>query len=252
MDQNDVKALVARFYDDALTVNSRTTSTAVLEEILAPGFLSINSHEVKPKAVLINQVELFWRLIPDLRWKPEDILVSGAKVVVRSVASGSPNGAFMGLELDGTKTFRIDTTDIHEIEGGRIARVHHLEDWATAMKQLSPRRSALANHCVEVATFKLKADVAEEMLLGVEARVRAGQIAKQPGFISRELARGEAEGEWLMVLRFETRAQMDAWMTSLKSVPEMREMGALIEPGSMKTWFFNHAEPLAPPRPGAS
>lgn len=66
-------------------------------------------------------------------------MIGGNKVVVRSVASGSPKGTFMGLELDGTKSFKIDTTDIHEIEGGQIVRVHHLEDWATAIKQLSGR-----------------------------------------------------------------------------------------------------------------
>jgi len=42
----------------------------------------------------------------------------------------------MGLELDGSKSFKIDTTDIHEIENGQIVRVHHLEDWATGIKQL--------------------------------------------------------------------------------------------------------------------
>jgi hypothetical protein len=42
----------------------------------------------------------------------------------------------MGLALDGSKSFRIDSTDIHEIENGQILRVHHLEDWATAMQQL--------------------------------------------------------------------------------------------------------------------
>lgn len=34
----------------------------------------------------------------------------------------------MGLELDGTRSFKINTTDIHEIEGGQIIRLHHLED----------------------------------------------------------------------------------------------------------------------------
>ena len=42
----------------------------------------------------------------------------------------------MGLEVDGSRSFRIDTIDIHALAGGRIQRVHHLEDWATAMRQL--------------------------------------------------------------------------------------------------------------------
>ncbi len=107
-------------------------------KILADGFQSINSQETKDKATLIKQVGFFWQLIPNLVWAPMDLVigVDGKKVVVRAVATGSPKGNFMGLELDGSKSFKIDTTDIHEIENGQIIRVHHLEDWATGMKQL--------------------------------------------------------------------------------------------------------------------
>lgn len=136
MNKEEAQAIVAPFYRQALTVNTETTSTPVLEKILADEFQSINSQETKPKAALIKQVEAFWKLIPDLKWEPKDMVIGDNKVVVRSVASGSPNGPFMGMTLDGTKSFKIDTTDIHEIENGRIVRVHHLEDWATAMKQL--------------------------------------------------------------------------------------------------------------------
>ena len=45
----------------------------------------------------------------------------------------------MGLQLDGSESFRIDTIDIHEVEGGQVVRVYHLEDWATAIKQLSAK-----------------------------------------------------------------------------------------------------------------
>jgi predicted ester cyclase len=239
MNKDEVQAIVAPFYRQALTVNTETTSTAVLERILADGFQSINGQETKSKAALIKQVEFFWKLIPDLKWEPQDLVIGGNKVVVRSVASGSPKGSFMGLELDGSRAFKIDTTDIHEIEDGRIARVHHLEDWATAIKQLGPKRPA-AEHCFELATFRLKPGVGDGELLAIEARVRAGKIASMPGYLSRELGKDAASGEWLMVMRFDTRAHMDAWFAALSSVPEMRELGALIEPGTMKTQFFDH------------
>lgn len=134
----DLRAIVTPFYTQALTVNTKTTSTVVLENLLAPGFKSINSQETKDKAALIQQVAFFWKLVPNLVWAPQDIIVGadGRKVVVRSVATGSPKGNFKGLELDGSKSFKMDTIDIHEVEDGRIVRVHHLEDWATAMKQL--------------------------------------------------------------------------------------------------------------------
>jgi predicted ester cyclase len=136
MSADEAQSTVLPFYRQALTVNTATSPTAVLERLLAEGFQSVNGQETKSKAALIKQVEYFWKLIPNLSWEVQDVVVGGSKVVVRSVASGSPRGAFMGLDLDGTRTFRIDTIDIHEVADGRIARVHHLEDWATAIRQL--------------------------------------------------------------------------------------------------------------------
>jgi predicted ester cyclase len=139
MTRDEAKAIVLPFYERALTVNTKTTSTAVLEELLADDFSSVDSHERKDKTTLIKQVEHFWKLIPDLKWEPQDFLVEGTKVAVRSVATGSPRGAFMGLELDGSRSFRIDTMDVHELAGHRIVRVHHLEGWAAAIKQLASK-----------------------------------------------------------------------------------------------------------------
>lgn len=134
--KEDAQSIVAPFYRKALTVNRETTPTAVLEAILADDFQSLNSQETKTKPVLMKQVEAFWKLIPDLVWEPQDMVVGDNKVVVRSVATGSPKGPFMGMELDGTRSFKIDTIDIHELANGKIVRVHHLEDWATAIRQL--------------------------------------------------------------------------------------------------------------------
>lgn len=46
-----------------------------------------------------------------------------------------------------------------------------------------------------------------------------------------------------MVMRFERREQMDAWMSEVKSVPEMRELGALIDMKTLVIRFFTHVEP---------
>jgi steroid delta-isomerase-like uncharacterized protein len=132
----DVETIVLPFYRLALTVQPDTRPTAVLERILADGFVSTNAQGTKSKAALIAQIEGFWSLIPDLRWEIQDVLTADGKVVVRSVATGTPRGPFLGVETDGTRTFRIDTIDIHEIADGRVARVHHVEDWASAIRQV--------------------------------------------------------------------------------------------------------------------
>jgi len=40
------------------------------------------------------------------------------------------------LNLDGSKSFKIMTIDIHTLEGQQIKQVYHLEEWLAAIKQL--------------------------------------------------------------------------------------------------------------------
>lgn len=134
MDKN--REAIAAFYKKALTVNTETTPTTILSEVLADDFISYGSVESKGKPQLIGQVEFFWKLIPDLKWEPQDIANDGNKYVVRSLVSGTPNGDFMGTPTDGTKSFKIMSIDFHTVIDGKLTSVHHLEDWGTAMKQL--------------------------------------------------------------------------------------------------------------------
>ncbi len=129
------EALLA-FYEKALTVNSVTKPEEILEKILADGFISNGSVESKNKAQLQGQLGYFWKLIPDLKWIPQDIMNEGNKFIVRSIATGSPSGEFMGTPTDGSKSFEIMTIDIHTIQNGKVQEVYHLEDWGTAIKQL--------------------------------------------------------------------------------------------------------------------
>ncbi|RKR15397.1 SnoaL-like polyketide cyclase [Maribacter vaceletii] len=127
---------LSAFYNKALTVNTETTPEVVLNEILADNFVSKGSIENKSKEQLIGQLGFFWKLIPDLKWEPQEIFSEGNKFIVRSLVTGTPNGDFMGLPTDGTKSFSIMTIDIHTIIDGKDIEVYHLEDWGTAMKQL--------------------------------------------------------------------------------------------------------------------
>jgi hypothetical protein len=95
------------------------------------------------------------------------------------------------------------------------------------------------DHCVEVATFKLKTGITDDQLLALETRIRGGHIAAQAGFIGRELCKDETTGDWLIVMRFDCRRNMDAWLAVVKTVPEMREMGGLIESFASNR-FFSH------------
>lgn len=134
MDTN--KDILTRFYKQCLTVGPDANVAEALGEILADDFVSHGSADTKTKEELIGMVGFFWKLIPDLKWEPQEIIHEGNKYVVRSVASGTPSGDFMGTPTDGTKSFKIMTIDIHTVEDGQIRSVHHLEDWGTAMQQL--------------------------------------------------------------------------------------------------------------------
>ena len=105
-------------------------------QILADNFQSKDSTEVKGKEQLIGQIGFFWKLVPDLKWEIQEMVAEGNQVVVRSLASGTPNRNFMGVQTDGTKSFKTMTIDIHTVENGQVVEVHHLEDWSTAIKQL--------------------------------------------------------------------------------------------------------------------
>ncbi|OGZ97076.1 MAG: hypothetical protein A3J10_01550 [Candidatus Sungbacteria bacterium RIFCSPLOWO2_02_FULL_54_10] len=132
----NLKEIVKPFYTDCLTVNTHADPGAVMSRVLADGFQSIGSVDTKSKEKLTGEVLFFWKLIPDMKWGIQEMFQDGNRVIVRSIASGSPKGDFMGMPMDGSASFKIMTIDIHTVENGQIAKVYHLEDWATGMKQL--------------------------------------------------------------------------------------------------------------------
>jgi steroid delta-isomerase-like uncharacterized protein len=132
----NLKEIVTPFYSKCLTVNSDINVAELMGKLLADDFKSIGTVKVKGKAQLTGQVQHFWKLIPDLKWEIQEMLQDGNRVIVRSIATGTPNGDFMGLPTDGSKSFKIMTIDIHTVENGQLVQVYHLEDWPTAMQEL--------------------------------------------------------------------------------------------------------------------
>lgn len=130
------KEAINSFYNKALTVNTLTRPTAVLTPLLAEGYQSSSSSGAKNAEQLMGQLEFFWKVVPDLKWEPQVISNDGDTYIVRSKASGTPKGDFMGMPTDGSKRFEIMTIDMHTVKDGKILATHHVEDWATAMQQL--------------------------------------------------------------------------------------------------------------------
>ncbi len=131
------KGIVEAFYTRLLTATGAGDKAQEAGRILAPTFVSIGDYSGKTKSreELAGQLTAFAKLIPDLTWKVEEVIQSGNRYVVRGRASGTPNGPFFGVDGKG-KSFTIMSIDIHEVVDGKIARVYHVEDWASALQQL--------------------------------------------------------------------------------------------------------------------
>lgn len=74
-------------------------------------------------------------VFPDLDVTVEDVVVSGERAAVRSVARGTHSGEILGVPATGRRVeFR--AFDFHRLEGGRIAQSWHLEDYLGLLEQL--------------------------------------------------------------------------------------------------------------------
>lgn len=132
----NLKEIVAPFYNECLTVNTKVNLQERLAQLLADDFQSINAAGTKDKATLSKQIEGFWKLMPNLKWEIQEMIQEGNQVVVRSVFFATPKGNLMGFECDGSKSFKTMSIDIHTVENGQIKSVYHCEEWGTAMTQL--------------------------------------------------------------------------------------------------------------------
>ena len=92
----------------------------------------------KDAAGLVKSPKVFGAAIPDLKSTVQEILQTGNRYVVRSIATGTPVKPFFGVPPSG-KSFEIMTIDIHTVENGRITQSHHVEEWAKAIHQLKAK-----------------------------------------------------------------------------------------------------------------
>ncbi len=86
---------------------------------------------------------------------------------------------------------------------------------------------------VEIARFKLKEGTDEGAFVAAETALAGGQIRQQPGFISREAAKGE-NGEWVIVLHWETATDAAAWTPKFMQDPNGQAFATLLDFSSMK------------------
>lgn len=138
MSHDTAHDLIAPFYD-ALNRPAEKDVAALVTAVAAPEWRSYAGETVsKGREEFIKQVIGFGRAIPDLAWTIKEVLVADDRIIVRSEATGTPAGELFGVPHGG-RSFAIMTIDIHTVRDGKLAVAHHVEDWASAIRQLAGR-----------------------------------------------------------------------------------------------------------------
>ena len=132
------RTIVAPFYH-ALSSASGKLVPALVMQSTSPEWISCrNNDECGPRDKVIDAIAAIHEAIPNLTWEIKELLVAGNTVIVRGEASGTPNGEFKGVPHGG-KSFRVMSIDIHVIEGDKMKRSYHVEDWLGATRQISAK-----------------------------------------------------------------------------------------------------------------
>ena len=138
MNREAARAIVAPFYD-ALNRPATKDVAALIEGAALPDWQSIGTDgSGKSRDAFVGQVKGFGKALPDLAWEIQDVFADGDTIVVRSRVSATPAVDFMGVPHGG-KRFTTIAIDIHTVKDGKLARAHHVEDWLSAVKQLSAK-----------------------------------------------------------------------------------------------------------------
>lgn len=133
-DRNTVRA----FYTDVLSAPAETTPERYYA-LFSPEVVSIPTPPGGPGAQgMLNTIAYLGQVVPDLTWEPQEIIaLDDGRFVVRGRAAGTPIGPFFGVEPPTGRRFEIMSIDILTLKEGKIAHVYHLEDWTSAIAQLT-------------------------------------------------------------------------------------------------------------------
>src|SRR6516165_766217 len=132
------RASIAPFYK-ALNAEFASDSAELIRQATAPDWVSCRGNDVcNSRDEVIAGIAARLKSVPDLKWQIKDVLVSGNQVTVRGEATGTPAGEFMGAPHTG-KSFKVMSIDVHTIEGGKMVRSYHIEDWMGAVRQITAK-----------------------------------------------------------------------------------------------------------------
>lgn len=136
-EQADELDVVKAFYGNLLTAPGEVTKDD-LYAVLSEDYVSVPTPPGGTGAEgVFNTLQFFGQVVPDLQWEPQEIIQHGNRYVVRGIATGTPLGPFLGVEPATGKSFEIMSIDILTVDNGKLVHAYHLEDWTTAIGQLT-------------------------------------------------------------------------------------------------------------------
>jgi len=132
----DLETVLA-FYSDILTAPAETTEARYFE-LFSSDVVSIPTPPGGPGAQgMLNTIAFLGQVVPDLVWTPEEVIELDGRFVVRGRAKGTPTGPFLGVDPATGNAFEIMSIDIVTVDAGLITHIYHLEDWTSAIAQLT-------------------------------------------------------------------------------------------------------------------
>ena len=130
------RTIVAPLYD-ALNQPATKDVAVLLAKAANADYRSFHTNEDSlTRDQLAEVFKTIGSSVPDLRWTIEDIQTFGDQIVVRGKATGTPTGELWGAKPTG-KGFSTMAIDIFTVKNGKLSSAYHVENWMTAVQQIS-------------------------------------------------------------------------------------------------------------------
>ncbi len=95
---------------------------------------------------------------------------------------------------------------------------------------------------LEVVRFKLKTEVTKEQFLKAENDIRVGKIKSQKGYQGRDVYQA-SDGSWLIIIRWDTKEDADAWTPIFTILQEGQAFGSLMDFSSARQEHYTLVKP---------
>ncbi len=134
MQETEARALIEPFYN-LFRAKQRDWDEGFA--VLADDWRSYYTNDLyRTKTDTRPYIQGLFEIVPDINVEIMQVVVDGSTIAVRSELSGTPATDFM-VPHSG-RSFSIMTIDLHTVDAnGKLSTLYHLEDWGTAIRQLS-------------------------------------------------------------------------------------------------------------------